>query len=254
MKKYKWDSNLYVAKHSYVFKYGEDVVKLLAPQKSENILDLGCGTGYLTNIISKSGAKVIGIDSSEEMIIQAKQTYPQIKFEIKDATNFSFKNKFDAIFSNAVLHWIPQKVKVIKCIANSLKNGGRFAAEFGGKNNVQNIVNAISEILISNGYKKHVKNINWYFPSVGEYSSLLEENGFNICFASHFNRDTFLDNRVDITSWLEMFGKKIFIGVDPKEKSELQKLIVGKLKPTNYMKGKWFVDYKRIRILAIKEN
>ncbi len=251
---YNWNSNLYISKHSYVFKYGEDVVKLLNPQKGEKILDLGCGTGYLTNLIYESGANVIGIDSSEEMIKQAKQTYPQINFEIKEATNFYFKNKFDAIFSNAVLHWIPEKVKVIKCISDSLKHRGRFAAEFGGKNNVQNIVSAISEILISNGYAKNIKNNNWYFPSVGEYSALLEKHGFDVQFASHFNRDTFLDKGVDIKSWLEMFGGKYFSGIDSNKKIELQKLIMKKLKATNYLNGKWFIDYKRIRVLAIKES
>ncbi|MCL5030194.1 MAG: class I SAM-dependent methyltransferase [Bacteroidetes bacterium] len=254
MRKYNWNSNLYDKKHSYVFKFGEDVVKLLAPKSNERILDLGCGTGYLTKLISQSGAKIIGIDSSEEMIKQAKQKYPTLNFEIKDATNFSFKSKLDAVFSNAVLHWIPEKEKVVSCISNALKPGGRFAAEFGGKNNVQNILRAINKILTSNGYPQNVNKVNWYFPSIGEYSMLLEKYGFDVKFASHFNRDTFLEEGVDITSWLEMFGKEFFEGIDSKKKSELQKLIVKELKPTNFLKGKWFVDYKRIRVLAVKEG
>ena len=252
MANYFWDSNLYDKKHSYVFKYGEDVVKLLSPKSNENILDLGCGTGHLTKLISKSGAKVIGIDSSEEMIKQARQMYPELKFQNKDAVNFSFKNKFDAIFSNAVLHWIPQKEKVIDCVSKALKHGGRFVAEFGGKNNIQNVRAAITRILIANGFSQNVNRIKWYFPSIAEYSSLLEKYDFDVKYATHFDRNTFLYQGVDITSWLEMFGKEFFIGIDAKKKIELQKKIERILKPTNFVKGKWFVDYKRIRIKAVK--
>ena len=95
----KWDPNLYDQKHSYVFKYGEDLLNLLKPKRGEKILDLGCGTGYLANLIAESGADVTGIDSSEEMINLAKQNYPTLKFELMNAADFNFSQKFDAVFA-----------------------------------------------------------------------------------------------------------------------------------------------------------
>ncbi len=248
-----WNSELYDTKHSYVFKYGEDVIKLLSPKPGERILDLGCGTGHLTKVIADYGADVTGIDSSAEMIKQATQKYPSINFKKMDATDFSFTEKFDAIFSNAVLHWIPEKEKVVKCLSEALKTGGRFVAEFGGKNNIRNVVDALSIILKKNGYPDNAERINWYFPSIGEYASLLEKYGFKVEFAAHFDRDTFLDDGVDIIDWLEMFGKGIFSGIEPEIRKNLLSEIKDDLSTKNIKDGKWFIDYKRLRIAAVKE-
>jgi trans-aconitate methyltransferase len=99
-----WNANLYDNKHAFVFKYGEDLVKLLNPQAGERVLDLGCGTGYLTNLIAESETEVVGIDNSEHMIEKATSSYPNLDFRVISADDFSFDTKFDAIFSNAVLH------------------------------------------------------------------------------------------------------------------------------------------------------
>ncbi|MEI9933374.1 MAG: class I SAM-dependent methyltransferase [Ferruginibacter sp.] len=112
----KWNASLYDNKHDFVFKYGEDVVELLNPQVGERVLDLGCGTGYLTNVIATSGAEVIGIDSSADMIKKAKQEYPLVEFHVMNAEDFHFAKKFDAIFSNAALHWVLKKEKAIDSI------------------------------------------------------------------------------------------------------------------------------------------
>lgn len=253
MAKNDWNTGLYDEKHSYVFRFGEDVLNLLNAKQGETILDLGCGTGHLTNLIAESGANVKGIDSSVEMIEQARLKYPAIKFEVMDATNFTFGEEFDAVFSNAVLHWIPEKEKVIACVFNCLKQGGRFAAEFGGKDNIKNIVTSVRKILEANGYSKNTKYLDWYFPSVGEYSSLLEKHGFRVTSAFHFDRDTFMDEGVDVVNWLEMFAKRIFEGIDPGNKNKLSKLIKDDLSTTNKKDGKWFIDYKRLRIVAVKE-
>ncbi|MGA7722495.1 MAG: methyltransferase domain-containing protein [Ignavibacteriaceae bacterium] len=248
-----WNTLLYDKKHSYVFKFGEDVLNLLNPKPGEVILDLGCGTGHLTNLIAKSGACVYGIDSSVAMIEQAHINYPGIKFNVMDALNFSLDTKYDAVFSNAVLHWIPEKEKVIECIRNCLKQGGRFVAEFGGKDNVKFIVESIKKILAENGYSQNISYVNWYFPSIGEYSSLLEKYGFRVTSAFHFDRDTFLDEGIDVVSWLEMFAKHIFEGISTGNKNKLAAQIKELLVSTNFINGKWFVDYKRLRIVAVKE-
>ncbi len=253
MVKNNWNTELYDKKFSYVFKLGEDVLSLLNSKPGETILDLGCGTGHLTNLISESGASVQGIDSSPKMIEQAKLKYPAIKFEVMDATNFAFETKFDAVFSNAVLHWIPEKEKVIDCVYNCLKQGGRFVAEFGGKDNVKCIATSIRKILRINGYSKNTEYIDWYFPSIGEYSSILEKYGFRVTSALHFNRDTFMDKGVDVINWLEMFAKKIFDGISADKTNELIRLIKDDLSSTNKKDNKWFIDYKRLRIASVKE-
>ena len=251
--KNSWNSELYDRKHSYVFKYGEELLGLLNPKPGERILDLGSGTGHLTKLISDSGAEVTGIDSSQEMIDQSRKNYSSLNFQRMDATNFSFAEKFDAVFSNAVLHWIPEKEKVVKCISEALKLGGRLVAEFGGKDNIKNIVESLKKYLHANDYKDNAERINWYFPSTGEYASLLEKYGFDVEYAAHFKRDTFLDEGVDIIDWLEMFGKNIFAGMEAGAKQNLLTKIKEDLYSKNIKDGRWFVDYKRLRIFAVKK-
>jgi trans-aconitate methyltransferase len=102
----EWHANLYDAKHAFVWKYGADLVPLLAPQAGERILDIGCGTGHLTAQIANSGARVLGIDRSPEMVRAARHAYPNLQFEVADARDLRFQDEFDAVFSNAALHWI----------------------------------------------------------------------------------------------------------------------------------------------------
>ena len=103
----KWDASRYDSAHSFVWERGRGVVELLAPARGERILDLGCGTGHLTSLIAESGAEVVGIDSSEDMVRVASKNYPNIRFEVADARSLLFDGEFDAVFSNAVLHWGP---------------------------------------------------------------------------------------------------------------------------------------------------
>jgi trans-aconitate methyltransferase len=235
----KWNANLYDDKHAFVFKYGEGLVDLLNPKAGERILDLGCGTGYLSNLITESGASVTGIDNSPDMINKAKREYPNIDFRILSATDFYFEESFDAIFSNAALHWVLDKKSAVDCMHKNLKTGGRLVLEMGGKNNVASIVNAAKKILIKYGFEENVKTETWYFPSLSEYTSLLENKGFRVTYASHYDRETELkDNDNGIKDWLKMFSNSFF-----KES----------LRPTNFINNKWVADYKRLRIVAIKQ-
>lgn len=141
-----WNPGQYQQGFSFVWRHGEELIGLLAPQPGERILDLGCGTGQLTAEIAKSGAQVVGIDSSPEMIQQARSNYPGLRFELTDATQFRTAEPFDAVFSNAALHWIKDAGGVASTIAQALKPGGRFVAEFGGKGNVRSLVQAVAAV------------------------------------------------------------------------------------------------------------
>ncbi len=248
----KWDNNLYDEKHGFVSKYGEEVTGLLNPKNGEEILDLGCGTGGLAELIRLKGAQVTGIDNSPEMIEAAKQKYPLIDFQLQPATGFTFDKKFDAVFSNAVLHWVLEKEKAVKQIYDCLKTNGRFVAEMGGKGNVAHIVNALKNALNKNGFSGISKKEIWYFPSLSEYASLLEQNGFRVIFATHFDRETLLKDENGIKDWLRMFARSYLEGVSDKEIEAVLEDAGQQLRTTNYRDGKWYADYKRLRIVALK--
>ena len=143
----EWNVNLYDAKHAFVWKYGADLLPLLAPQSGERILDIGCGTGHLTAKIAESGARLVGVDRSPEMVNAARKVYPNLQFEVADARDLRFHKEFDAVFSNATLHWIHEPELVIRSILNSLRQGGRIVAEFGGKGNIRKMQSAFDHAL-----------------------------------------------------------------------------------------------------------
>jgi trans-aconitate methyltransferase len=249
----KWNAALYNDKHSFVAKYGEDVMGWLAPQKDEHVLDVGCGTGTLTEKISESGAIVTGIDASPEMIAKAKQAYPQIKFFVKDATDFAFDEKFDAAFSNATFHWIKDHSKALQCIYNSLKQDGRFVYEMGAKHNVEKIHNAVKKVLIDEGFYENVTIEVNYFSSAAEQAVMLEKAGFTISNIIQFDRPTELIGEDGMKNWIIQFGQPFFKNISGDKMEEIISKSVSLLKKTNYENGKWYADYIRLRIKAIKK-
>jgi trans-aconitate methyltransferase len=249
-----WNARLYDDKHAFVFKFGEDLVQLLAPRPGERILDLGCGTGYLTDLIARSGAKIIGADNSASMIEKARTAYPELEFQQISATELSFDQSFDAVFSNAVLHWVLDKAAAIDGIYRSLRPGGRFVMEMGGKYNVEGIVLAVRKVLTRHHYYKNAALQPWYYPSVGEYATLLEKRGFRIDYASHFDRETELqDNASGIKDWLKMFGSSFLKEIPAADQEPLLDEVQDTLKPTHYRNHTWWADYKRLRIVATKK-
>jgi trans-aconitate methyltransferase len=248
-----WNASLYDDKHNFVFKYGEDVVQLLAPQNGERILDIGCGTGYLTNLIAQAGARVIGIDNSPSMIERAQAVYPDLDLRVMSATNFGFDSPFDAVFSNAALHWVLDKESAVDCITQALRPGGRLVLEMGGKGNVEEIVVATRKVLTRHGYYNNAATQIWYFPSLSEYTTLLEKKGFRVGFAAHFDRPTELkDTDNGIKDFLKMFGNAFFSDIPESEMETILNEIQEAVRPTNYRNGNWYGNYKRLRIAATK--
>ncbi len=250
----KWNPELYDDKHAFVSQYGQDVLEMLDVKPAERILDLGCGTGDLAKQIAGLGARVIGIDASVEMISQAKEKYPEMDFSVADATAFHFDEPFDAVFSNATLHWIHGQDKLIECVYHCLKPGGRFIAEFGGKGNMHHMIAAAAQVLRAHGYAGQAQTNPWYFPSVGEYTSKLEAHGFRVTFAVHFDRPTLLeDGAMGVGKWIAMFGSQFLEGIPGGEKKEMINEITNLLDPYYNRDGKWYADYKRLRFIAVKE-
>ena len=250
----KWNAELYDDKHAFVFQYGESVLELLDVKPGERILDLGCGTGHLTHEIQNNGAEVTGIDASAEMIAKAKQSYPGVTFMVANAANFHFDEPFDAVFSNAVLHWVHKADDAIKCVYDSLETGGRFVAEMGGRGNNALILAAAKEVLEKHGYPQLAIKKPWYFPSLGEYTSKLENAGFRVKSAYHFDRPTLLqDGRAGVAKWLNMFGDAFFGGINETEKGQILAEITDQVEPYYNKNGDWYADYVRLRFVAVKE-
>jgi trans-aconitate methyltransferase len=242
----RWDVGRYEGNHSYVWELGADLVDLLAPQPGERILDLGCGTGHLTSKIAGRGAQVLGIDNSPEMIGQARQNYPALQFALADAANFSFPDQFDAVFSNAALHWIEDADGVARSVAPALRPGGRFVAEFGGHGNIRSILEALRDVLGPAADQR----CPWFFRTIGEYSTVLEKHGVEVRQAWLFDRPTPIEGENAMKDWLEMFAAKIFEGLPaPQQKMDE---VVARLRPKIFSAGIWTLDYRRLRLVAIR--
>jgi trans-aconitate methyltransferase len=244
----RWDSSLYDDRHSFVWKKVGDLIDLLDPRPGERILDLGCGTGHLTAQIAERGADVIGLDGSASMVAQARQNYPKLKFMLADARAFQFDEPFDAVFSNATLHWIPEARAVIGRIAACLKPGGRLVLELGGKGNIARILTALTAALEEGG---HSARNPWYFPSAAEYATLLEERSFEIQALWTIERWNKLEHpEKGLREWLEMFAGSWFEEVPMTGRSAIVEDVESRLRPTLWCDGAWWADYRRLRILA----
>lgn len=240
-----WDAHRYQTGHSYVWRYGEELVELLAPLAGERIVDLGCGSGQLTARIAESGATVIGIDRSPEMIAQARVNFPAIDFRVGDATNFQVESPVDAVFSNAVLHWVKDARTAIACVWQALKPGGTFVMEMGGHGNTGALLRVVGEVV-------GAVESPWYFPTIGEYAALLEDRGFEIRLATLFDRPTVVDGENGLEDWLVMFGSALFAGMSESRKQEVRRSVADRMRGTNYRDGHWILDYRRLRVKAEK--
>lgn len=249
----KWDAKLYNQKHAFVFKYGEDLLALLDARPGERILDVGCGAGQLTRLIADTGATVTGVDSSPEMIAAARAAFPEINFVVADAAQFSFAEPFDAVFSNAALHWVERAEDAIMRMSQALKPGGRFVVEFGGKGNIARIASALEQAA-REVRRMEVKATN-YFPSIGQYTPLLERYGIEVESAVLFDRPTKLEGGEDgLENWIRMFRGPRLAALDDDEQREVIERVKLYLRDTQFKDGDWYADYRRLRITGRKQG
>jgi trans-aconitate methyltransferase len=248
----RWDAGLYDSKHAFVSQNAKGLVDLLAAKPSERVLDLGCGTGTLTAEIAASGAQIVGVDRSREMIEEARKKFPELHFEVCDARSLTFSEEFDAVFSNAALHWIPEAARVVEGVSRALKPGGKFVAEFGGKGNVQNVVAALEAALAQLGIPTGGAN-PWYYPSISEYASLLESHGLEVREAVLFERPTKLeDGERGLTNWITMFGESFLRRVPDTKRNDFLHTAENAARAVLWKSDHWELDYRRLRIAAYK--
>ncbi len=235
-----WDAQQYQEGFSFVWQYGRDLVELLAPQAGERILDVGCGTGQLTGEIAAAGALVTGIDSSEAMLEEARRNAPGARFELHDVRRLPFRGEFDAVFSNAVLHWVQDAEEAAASLARALKPGGRLVLEMGGRGNVRLLLAASDRALRELGVEEPERYHPWFFPSVAEYAAILERQGLEVRLATLFDRPTALTDGA--AAWYRMFGQKLTAGLAGERLDEYYRLV-------EQYAGR-VADYRRLRVVA----
>jgi SAM-dependent methyltransferase len=243
-----WDPESYARNARFVSDLGEPVLDLLEVAGSEKILDLGCGDGALTGKIAALGCAVVGIDTSLAQLKAARKL--QLPVLLMDGQNLCFRAEFDAVFTNAALHWMKAPEKVLRGVRNILKPGGRFVGEFGGKGNVEKIRSALHSALQRRGVDP--ASIDpWYYPSTEEYANLLANAGFTVAYIDLIPRPTKLPG--DIKSWLEIFGQVFIKAVKDSDRASFLDEVIEKLQPhLRDPEGNWFADYVRLKFKALK--
>ena len=244
----EWNSSRYEENARFVSDLGQAVFDLLNPQPGERILDLGCGDGTLTEKIVAAGAKVVGVDASSDMVAAAKLR--GLDARVIDAYELSFHSEFDAVFSNAAMHWMKRDPDaVIQGVRRALKPGGRFAAEMGGHGCVAAVAVALCATLEKYGAGDPAALIPWYFPTPDEYCARLERAGFQVESIALIPRPTPLPT--GMRGWLETFAIPFTKSLVPERREAFLDEVAERLRPVLCdEKGRWTADYMRLRFAA----
>ncbi len=243
-----WDPEVYAQNARFVSDLGEPVVGILNPQPRERILDLGCGDGALSEQVRSSGCTLYAVDASFAQIKAAKKR--GLQAVVMDGQQPAFKQVFDAVFTNAALHWMKQPEKVVTGVWHALKPGGRFVGEFGGNGNVLKIRAALYAALRRRRIDPEPVD-PWYYPTAEEYSALLERIGFAVEYIELIPRPTQLPG--DILGWLEIFAQPFTQSVEKRERQTFLNEVRAALEPElRDSKGNWVADYVRLRFRAVK--
>jgi trans-aconitate methyltransferase len=241
-----WSSEAYARNARFVTDLGAPVLDLLAPRPGERVLDLGCGDGLLTKKIADLGCHVVGVDSSASFVVSARKL--GLTIIEADAADMDLRPEFDAVFSNAALHWMKNADRVIGRVAQALRPQGRFVAEMGGHGCVATLQGALIEELDRRGYDGKLAN-PWYFPTPEDYGARLAAAGFDVRHIALIPRPTPLPG--DVMAWLTTFSG-CFTGLLPvAERLEYLECVRQRVKP--YLcdaQGRWTADYVRLRFAA----
>ena len=244
----EWNSSLYDKKHDFVAEYGKGLLEYIPDNKEQTILDLGCGTGALTVELVDLGSRVMGVDSSQNMIDKAKEQFNHIEFQVCDALALPFEKEWDVVFSNAVFHWISDHNTLLANIHKVLKPQGLLICEFGARGNIETIENAFAEVYKELGYEYTPK---FNFPTVESFCSLLQDNGFIINNIYDYDRPTILkDKEKGLANWIKQF----FVSELSVMPEDMQALILRKVeestRDTLWNGKEWVADYRRLRVIA----
>jgi trans-aconitate methyltransferase len=241
-----WSARQYAETAHFVPELGAPVLELLAPSTGERILDLGCGDGVLTEKIVAAGASVVAVDAAPDMVAAARDR--GIDARIMRGQDLTFDHEFDAVFSNAALHWMRPPEAVLAGVRRALKPRCRFIGEMGGHNNTAAIIVALSAVLGRHGLDAHQLN-PWYFPSAAAYRKKLEDAGFSVEEIRIVPRPTALPTSIE--PWLDTFAQSFFGALPEPDRSSARAEVAGLLRPVlRNETGAWIADYVRLRFRA----
>jgi SAM-dependent methyltransferase len=243
-----WDATDYGRNGAFVHGMAGGVVDWLDAKAGESILDLGCGDGQLTLRIAATGASVVGVDASPEMVAAARAR--GVVAELANAEALPFTRKeFDAVFSNAVLHWVRDQDAMLTQVRRVLKPGGRFVAEMGGHGNVAAILVALAAVLARHGFGDREEGEN-YYPSSEGYRRRLMKNGFDVERIELIPRPTPLPES-GMEGWLRTFRRGVLGGLPEALRETVIAETIGLLEPVlRDEEGNWTADYVRLRFIA----
>jgi len=246
----QWNAQDYARDAGFVAALGEPVLQLLAPKPGERILDLGCGDGVLTKKLVEAGATVIGVDHSPEMIAASRTL--GLDAHLGDAAALNFEAEFDAVFTNATLHWVKADPAAPASGAfRALRPGGRFVGEFGGHGCVAAVVVALLAELERRGVTDAAEWIPWYFPTAQEYRAVLEAAGFHVDYVEVIPRPTPLP--AGMRAWLEVFANRFCAALLPDQRDQYLSDVTARLAPVlRDSHGRWTADYTRLRFTATR--
>ena len=243
-----WSARRYAKTAHFVPELGAAVLDLLAPYPGERVLDLGCGDGVLTDRIVASGAAVVAVDAAPDMVAAARVR--GIDARVMRGQDLTFEREFDAVFSNAALHWMRPPEAVLSGVRRALKPGGRFVGEMGGHNNTAAIIVALSAVLGRRGRDAHQLS-PWYFPSAGAYREKLEAAGFSVEDIRIIPRPTALPTSIE--PWLDTFGEAFFGALLEPDRLAARAEVANLLRPVLVDEtGTWIADYVRLRFRATR--
>jgi SAM-dependent methyltransferase len=241
-----WSAAGYDKNARFVSDLGAEILAWLDPKPGERILDLGCGDGALTEKIAGAGAAVIGVDTSGDFLDTARLRGLDVR--PMDGQALTFRTEFDAVFSNAALHWMTRPEAVLAGIARALKPGGRFVAEFGGHGNVAAIVTAMRSAALAFGGDPALAH-PWFFPTQAGYEALAVRAGFHCQRLELKARPTPLPTGVE--GWLMTFRKPFFEQFNGEKQQAALKHVVELLRPSlRDNAGIWTADYVRLQVSA----
>jgi SAM-dependent methyltransferase len=246
----RWSAADYAANAGFVPALGAPVLALLDARAGEAILDLGCGDGVLTESIAAAGASVVGVDASAEMVEAAKRR--GIDARVVDGQALDFDNAFDAVFSNAALHWMLDPAAVAAGVYRALRRGGRFVGEMGGEGNIAILRAGIREELLARGYRLPEADPQFY-PTSEHFTAIYRAAGFEHVEAKIILRETELP--AGVAAWVLTFraGWLDVADVHDQERQDIAEAVQRRLEPSlRRPDGSWFADYVRLRFTMRK--